>query len=164
MAEPSGPGDQPSPSGRQLDRAPGERYRGGRPPGASRPAPASPADDTKATTVAILAALVVAAVGALLFAVISQVDLGFGLVAIAMFIGWTVALALVWNGAAIPRRPVVAAVIGGGAIVGALLLAWAWGRLEGGVLGPLDYVNERFGPVAYLEVAAAGLVAWFRSR
>jgi hypothetical protein len=164
MAEPSGPGDQPSPSGQRLDRAPGERYRGGRAPGASQPAPPSPADDTRTTIAAILAAFVVAAVGAVLLAVISQVDLGFGLVAIAMFIGWTVALALVWNGAPIPRRPVVAAVIGGGAIVAALLLAWAWGRLEGGVLGPLDYVNERFGPVAYVEVAAAGLVAWFRSR
>ena len=65
-----------------------------------------------------------------------------------MFVGWAVALALVWNGAPIPRRPVVGAVLGGGAIVAGLLLAWGWGRLEGGALDPLAYVNERFGVFA----------------
>jgi hypothetical protein len=107
---------------------------------------------------------VVAILGALLFALLSQVDLGFGLVAIAMFIGWAVALALVWNGALLPRRAVIGAVLGAGAIVVGLLLAWGWGRLEGGALDPLAYVNERFGVFAYLEVLAAGAVASYRSR
>jgi hypothetical protein len=99
-----------------------------------------------------------------LFALVSQVDLGFGLVAIAMFIGWAVALALVWNGAEIPRRAVLGALLGGGAIAVGLLVAWAWGRVEGGALGPLEYVNERYGPLAYLEVLAAAGVAWYRTR
>ncbi len=81
-----------------------------------------------------------------------------------MFVGWAVALALVWNGASIPRRPVIGAVLGGGAIVVGLLLAWGWGRLEGGALDPLAYINERFGVFAWLEILAAGGVAWFRSR
>jgi hypothetical protein len=106
----------------------------------------------------------IAVIGAILFAVLSQVDLGVGLVAIAMFIGWSVALALVWNGAAIRRRGVVGGLLGGGAIVAGLLIAWGWGRVEGGALGPFDYVNERYGPLAYLEIAAAGAVAWYRSR
>ena len=122
------------------------------------------ADASPSSRAAIAAAVVVAIVGALLFALLSQVDLGFGLVAIAMFVGWAVALALVWNGAPIARRPVVGAVLGAGAIVVGLLLAWGWGRLEGGALDPLAYVNERFGVFAYLDVLAAGGVAWYRSR
>jgi hypothetical protein len=162
MPDPSGPADPSRPPWPQLDRAPGERYRGGQPPS---PAGAVPdADDTPSSTRAIGAAVAVAVAGALLFALLSQVDLGFGLVAIAMFVGWAVALALVWNGARIPRRAVVGAVLGGGAIVVGLLLAWGWGRLEGGALDPLAYVNERFGVFAYLEVLAAGGVAWYRSR
>ena len=163
MPDPSGPADPSQPSAPRLDRAPGERYRGGQPPS---PGGASPAagDDTPSPTTAILAGVIVAILGALLFALLSQVDLGFGLVAIAMFVGWAVALALVWNGASIPRRPVIGAVLGGGAIVVGLLLAWGWGRLEGGALDPLAYINERFGVFAWLEILAAGAVAWFRSR
>src|SRR6187402_904771 len=141
MSDPSGPADPKRPSGPRLDRAPGERYRGGQPPS---PAGGTAADDAASPTRAILAGIVVAILGALLFALLSQVDLGFGLVAIAMFVGWAVALALVWNGAPIPRRPLLGAVLGGGAIVAGLLLAWAWGRLEGGALDPLAYINERF--------------------
>ena len=163
MPDPSGPADPSQPSAPRLDRAPGERYRGGQPPspgGASPPA----GDDSPSPTTAILGGVIVAILGALLFALLSQVDLGFGLVAIAMFVGWAVALALVWNGASIPRRPVIGAVLGGGAIVVGLLLAWGWGRLEGGALDPLAYINERFGVFAWVEIVAAAGVAWFRSR
>ena len=163
MSDPSDPADPSRPSAPRLDRAPGERYRGGQPPppdGGS----AAAGDDTPSPTTAILAGLIVAILGALLFALLSQVDLGFGLVAIAMFVGWAVALALVWNGAPIPRRAVLGAVLGGGAIVAGLLLAWAWGRIEGGALDPLAYINERFGLFAWLEILAAAAVAWYRSR
>ena len=162
MPDPSGPADPSRPSGPRLDRAPGERYRGGQPPSPAGATP--PADETPSPTRAILAGVVVAILGALLFALLSQVDLGFGLVAIAMFVGWAVALALVWNGASIRRRPVIGALLGGGAIVVGLLLAWGWGRLEGGALDPLAYSNERFGVFAWLEILAAGTVAWYRSR
>jgi hypothetical protein len=142
---------------------PGDRYRaGGAAPGPG--VPQSPSEPGRARSIAILASVVVAAVGAVLFALVSQVDLGFGLVAIAMFIGWAIALALVWNGAEIPRRAVLGALLGGGAIAVGLLVAWAWGRVEGGALGPLEYVNERYGPLAYLEVLAAAGVAWYRTR
>ena len=163
MSDPKGPADPAQPTGPRLDRAPGERYRGGQPIAPGGPSPAAH-DETPSPTTAILGGLIVAILGALLFALLSQVDLGFGLVAIAMFVGWAVALALLWNGAPIVRRPLVAAVLGSGAIVAGLLLAWAWGRLEGGALDPLAYVNERFGVFAYLEILAAGGVAWYRSR
>jgi len=162
MSDPSGPADPSRPSVPRLDRAPGERYRGGHPPSAA--GGTAPDDAAPSPARAIAAGVVVAILGALLFALLSQVDLGFGLVAIAMFVGWAVALALVWTGAPIPRRPVLGAVLGGGAIVAGLLLAWAWGRIEGGALDPLAYSNERFGVFAYLEVAAAAGVAWYRSR
>ena len=164
MSEPSGPGDPSRPPAQRLDRAPGERYRGGRPATVGEVEAPVRTEASRARATAVVAALGVAAVGSLLFAVLSQVDLGVGLVAIAMFIGWAVALALVWNAAPIPRRPLVGAAIGAGAIVAGLLIAWGWGRAEGGALGPLEYVNERFGPIAYIEVAAAGVVAWYRSR
>jgi hypothetical protein len=163
MSDPSGPPDPSRPSARRLDRAPGERYRGGQPPPHAEAAPGV-TDEGGDRTRAIVAGVVVAILGALLFALLSQVDLGFGLIAIAMFVGWAVALAIVWNGAPVARRPVVAAVLGGGAIVAGLLLAWGWGRMEGGALGPLEYVNERFGVVGYLDVLAAAGVAWYRSR
>ena len=163
MSDPSDPDDPSRPASPRLDRAPGDRYRGGGPAPGTGASPKAQ-DPARARTVAVLAAVAVAVVGAILFAVVSQVDLGFGLVAIAMFIGWAVALALVWNGAQIGRRAVIGALLGGGAIVGGLLIAWGWGRLEGGALGPLEYVNERYGPLAYLEVLAAGGVAWYRSR
>ena len=162
MAAPSDPEQQRRTSPASLDRAPGERYRGGTPP--ARTGQPSAATTGRGRSRALLAAVAVAVAGAALFALLSQVDLGFGLVAIAMFIGWAVSLALVWNGAEIPRRPIVGAVLGGGAIVLGLLLSWAWGRAEGGALDPLAYVNERFGPLAYLEILAAGAVAWYRSR
>jgi hypothetical protein len=163
MPDPSGPADPSRPTAPRLDRAPGERYRGGQPPSPAG-ATLQPTDEGRARTIAILAGILVAVLGAMLFALLSQVDLGFGLIATAMFVGWAVALALVWNGAPIPRRSVVGAVLGGGAIVVGLLLAWGWGRLEGGALGPIEYVNERFGLIGYLDIAAAGAVAWYRSR
>jgi hypothetical protein len=163
MPDPSGPADPSRPSAPSLDRAPGERYRGGQPPSRGGPSPAGD-DGTPSPTTAVLAGVVVAILGALLFALLSQVDLGFGLVAIAMFVGWAVALALVWNGAPVARRPLIGALLGGGAIVGGLLLAWGWGRLEGGALDPLGYINERFGVFGYLEILAAAGVAWYRSR
>ena len=176
MPDPTGPGDQPRPSTPRLDHAPGDRYRGagtatggpttGTPasPGTMAPGLPDAASDAPQRRLAIVAGMLVGVVGAILFALLSQVDLGAGLLVVAMVIGWAVALALVWNGAAIPRRAVVGGVLAGAAIVGGLLLAWAWGRLEGGALGPLDYVNERYGPLAYLDVVAAAAVAWFRSR
>jgi hypothetical protein len=172
MPDPSGPTDPSRPTTPRLDRAPGDRYRGDRPPvsgaadgttsGAGTSGTRIPA--ARGRTTAVLAAVVVAVVGAILFGLLSQIDLGVGMLVVAMFIGWAVALALVWNGATIPRRGALGAVLGGGAIVGGLLVAWIWGRVEGGALGPLDYVNERYGPLAYLEVVAAGAVAWYRSR
>ncbi|HEY3355439.1 MAG TPA: hypothetical protein VGQ83_19470 [Polyangia bacterium] len=161
---------------RQLDRAPGERYRGATPPtgpGAAPGAGARPGADAPAThgpegsvRRAVLAAASVGLIVAVGRAVVGQVDLGLGTLAIAAFAGWVVALALVWGAAGTPIRPraLLAAVIAGGAIAAGLVLESLIARMGGGVLGPIDYVNERYGILAYVEIAVAALVAAIRAR
>jgi hypothetical protein len=166
--------ERPEPEGpRQLDRAPGERYRGGtRPPGpggtqadGQGAAPTTHGPDGSARR-AVVAAKSVALVVAIARAVIGQVDLGLGTLAIAAFAGWAIALALVWgaSGAPIRRRALVAAVIAGLAIAAGLVLESLIARLGGGVLGPIEYINERYGPLGYVEVAVAATVAAIRAR
>jgi len=169
MTETPGPEGRP----RQLDRAPGERYRGGTPPAKPGAAPLD-ASAAAATTRgpegsarrAVLAASSVALVVAIARAVIGQVDVGLGTLAIAAFAGWAIALALVWGaaGAPIRRRALVAAVIAGIAIAAGLVLESLIARLGGGVLGPIEYINERYGLLGYVEVAVAAAVAAIRAR
>ena len=106
--------------------------------------------------------------GALVFFLLGLLDLGVGLLALAAFIGWVVALALVWTGRdAIPQartRMTLAALLGGWSIVAAILADWVYALVQGGVLGPLDYVAQRYGFVALLCVAAAAGVAALRAR
>ena len=51
----------------------------------------------------------------------------------------------------------------GGVALGQLGL-WRYGLAEGGVLGPLDYLGQVYGPLVLLEFAAAGVVAWLAAR
>jgi hypothetical protein len=150
---------------RLLDRAPGERYR--RPPDLPE-APEPTAGAAGSRMRAIAAAVVTAAAGAAGFAVIGSFDLGLGLLAVSAFIGWAVAIALVWGAAASwPRgrsRAALAAALGGGSIVAGLALLWAWSRVEGGVLGPLDYLDQRFGLLPAADVAIAAASAALRGR
>ena len=41
---------------------------------------------------------------------------------------------------------------------------WLYARSEGGVLGPLDYLAEVFGPLVPIEFLAASVVAWVTAR
>ncbi len=160
------PGPPPTAGGerRRLDRAPGERYAkegggtggagGGRGSGAGRRG--------------VIWAFLVADAGALAFFLLGLLDLGAGLVAVAAFIGWVVALALIWNGRDVIRpartRMALAAVLAGWSIVAAIFADWVYALVQGGVLGPLEYVAQRYGVVALLCVAAAAGVAALRVR
>jgi len=110
----------------------------------------------------------VADAGALAFFLLGLLDLGTGLLVVAAFIGWVVALALVWTGRdAIPAsrsRMGIAAMLGGWSIVVAILVDWVYALIQGGVLGPLDYVLQRYGIVALLSVVVAAGVAALRAR
>jgi hypothetical protein len=163
--------EEPRPSAgdtpRRLDRAPGERYRGGAVPGpAGEPVEPEPAHGTRARGIG--AALGVAVVGAIGFALLGSIDLGLGLLIASGFLGWLVAIALVWGaGASWPgsgRRAGAAAAIAAGSIVVGLGLLWAWSRWEGGVLAPLDYLDDRFGLLVALDVGLAAVVAAVRAR
>src|SRR4051794_30206829 len=127
--------DQRPSAPRQLDRAPGERYTGSGPrPGSASIAPRAggaavtpPASAAGSVRRGILAAASVAGVAAIGRALVGQVHLGPGTLVIAAFVGWVVALALVWGagGGPIRRRALVAALLAGGAILGGVLLEWA---------------------------------------
>lgn len=46
-----------------------------------------------------------------------------------------------------------------GAVAGGALITWWYGRTEGGVLGPLDYLWTTFGPYVPVEAVLAALTA-----
>ena len=51
-----------------------------------------------------------------------------------------------------------------GAVALGQLGLWQYGRTEGGVLGPLDYLGQVYGPLVLVEFAAAGVLAWLAAR
>lgn len=166
----SDPGERRPGRTRRLDRAPGDRFLGGAPgtptPGA---APDPPAGLRAGAVRALAAAAGAAAAGALLFFALGLLELGAGLIAPAAAVGWAVALALLSGGArraSGDRRTqmVLAATLGAAAIVIGFLLNWAWARGEGGVLDPLAYMDQRWGPLALVDVLAAAVAGALRAR
>ncbi len=163
--------DPDAPAGgerRRLDRAPGDRYAGARAgPDTTAGTDGDPVARRGVARAVVVGVLVVDA-GAVLFFVLGLLDLGIGLVVVAAFVGWVTALALVWSGRdGIPvarARMAIAAFLGGWAVVAGILLDWVFALLQGGVLGPLDYVAERYGLVALLSVIVAAGVAAVRAR
>jgi len=155
----------PEPAGgerRRLDRAPGERY-GGAPPASEGDAP------EPRRTRWIVAAVVIADLGGLAFFVLGLLDLGLGLVAVAGFTGWATGVALVYRGRtsairAAQLRMATAAFLAGWAVVLGILLDWQFGLTQGGVMGFLPYVVERYGLVAPAALVAGGLVAAYLVR
>jgi hypothetical protein len=161
---PAGPGERPP---RRLAQAPGERFR---PPEADA---ATDRERTPLATGGVVALVAIA--GIALFAVLGSFDLGPGMLVVAAFVGWVVALAVVWAAPAAGhaargagRRPwsraAAAALFAAGSIVAGLGLLWLWSRLEGGVLGPIAYADARFGVLAAAQVLIAALVAGIRAR
>jgi hypothetical protein len=148
---------------RRLDRAPGERYRA-----VPRGPELESATPGSHRTRAVVALLVVADAGAVGFFLLGLLDLGVGLLAIAAFLGWVIGLTLIWWGrdtiATGRRRVALAASAGAWAIVVAIVIDWGYALLQGGVLGPLDYVAQRYGPWGPLSVVVAVLAAAWRAR
>jgi hypothetical protein len=117
----------------------------------------------------LVAAIVVADVGALAFFVLGLLDIALALVLVAAFFGWATGVTLVYKGreAVIRdprRRMATASFLGGWAVVGGMLLDWAYGLAQGGVLGLLPYVVERYGLVGLAALAAGAFVAAYRAR
>jgi hypothetical protein len=151
------PGDRPPAAARAgaerplLDRPPGDRYVA-----AANPDLDVAADGGRLDAVFVPVALVLgSAIAFVLFGAILLVTAG--LIVLAAFLGW-----LTGRLVAPPRR---AAAVGLTAVVVGLLAIWLFGRIEGGVLNPIDYLLEVEGPiVVVLSLLAGGGLAAAASR
>ena len=153
-AEPS-----PTPGERRLAHPPSDRYRAAE----ERAAAAAQAPDPAASVArGVAVALVVAIVGVVAIVVLGGVlAITGGLLVVAALLGWAVGEALrIGAGPHLAggRRIVVAVLIALGAVLVGQLGLWQYARIEGGVLPPLDYLAEVFGPLVpgQLIVAAIG--------
>jgi hypothetical protein len=90
-----------------------------------------------------------------------------GLLAVAGIGGWLVGAAVrTGAGAALPAPRRVALSVGlalAGVALGQLGL-WAYSQVEGGALGPVEYLAEVFGFLVPLELGLAGVAAWVAAR
>ena len=188
--QPRTPDEEPSPQvagERRLARPPSERYGGTAPAGgdtatprASGSAPPSAVPGASAesgetsgvsgaTPVRGIAFGAIAAiVGAALIVVFGgALAVSAGLLVVASAAGYAVGLATLIGAAdTLPGsvRPWTAA---GLAALGVLLGQaglWLFARAEGGVLAPIDYLAQTFGPLVPVEVLLAAVVAWWRAR
>ncbi len=147
------PGERPPP-GRRLEAPPSERYE------ASVPPPEE-ADEGRPS---LLRGAIFGGVVALMFAAIIVI-LGevfaftAGLIVVALFMGRGVAAGVSvgagQSGSSTSRFVLAIGVALAGVAVAQLGL-WIWAGLEGGVLGPIDYLAEVFGPLVPLQFLLAG--------
>jgi hypothetical protein len=90
-----------------------------------------------------------------------------GLLVVAVAVGYCVGLATVAGAAhtlSTQRRPWIAASLAGLAVVLGQAGLWLYARAEGGVLPPIDYLAQTFGPLVPLELLLAAGMAWWRGR
>jgi len=156
-----------SPGERRLARPPSDRYREAEAAAAAAEADAvvDPAASV-ARGVALAAAVAIMGAAAIVFlgGVLEFTEV---LLVIAGFTGGGVGIALRWGAGAQlvgRRRVAIALVLALGAVAIGQLGLWQYGRSEGGVLGPLDYLSQVYGPLVVVEFAAAGVVAWLAAR
>lgn len=159
---PPGAGDRRP--GRQLERAPSDRY-------GAEDAPQAP--ETTADPPPLARGVAAAVVAAIAGAVVIAVGGGFltitaGLLVVAGVVGWVVAVALTLGAGPAPeaerggRRATAAVIALAGVALGQIGL-WLIARGEGGTLGAIDYLAEVFGLLVPAELLIAGAVAWWRA-
>lgn len=158
---------------RRLARPPSERY-GATPAADTRPAADRPPGATPDTTAGyapvrgVAFGTIAALVGAALIVVFGgALAVSAGLLVVASAVGYAVGLATVIGAAdtlSAGVRPWIAGVLAGlGVLLGQVGL-WLFARAEGGVLAPIDYLGQTFGPLVPVEVLLAAGVAWWRAR
>jgi hypothetical protein len=135
---------EPGEPRRRLERPPGERYE--RPPAES--------DGERIAWPPVAVGIGAAIAYTLLGGVLGVTA---GLVVVAAFVGW-----LLGRLVSPPTRAVVAALV---TIAAGLLGIWLFGRIEGGVLDPIGYLDDVQGwPLVVLQFAVAAAVAAASSR
>jgi hypothetical protein len=143
VPEPGEPRPEPGERRQRLDRPPGERYAT-----AAADADAGAGADLRWAPVAVVLG------GAILYTILGGIlTITAGLVVLAAFIGWLIGKLV--------SPPVRAALVGLVAVVAGLLGIWLFGRIEGGVLDPIAYLDEVQGwPLVVGQLlAGAGLAA-----
>ncbi|HSL33999.1 MAG TPA: hypothetical protein VK871_10150 [Candidatus Limnocylindrales bacterium] len=138
------PGPEPGERRRTLDRPPGERYLARESAQAAAGPTSSPI--VRGAAIALAGALVITFLG-------GPLSVTAGLLVAAALIGWLV-------GSVVRPALVPALVLSVGSVALGLVGVWLFARLEGGVLGPLDYLGEVQGPLAPLQLVVAGVVAF----
>jgi len=129
-------------------------------PTVSQPPPDPPVTDSRR----IVAAVIASDLGAVAIAIGGILALSAGLVVIAAVTG----VAVGWFARGVGRTPttgvaIAIAVALGGIAIGQFLL-WFVAGLEGGVLGPIDYLAQAFGVLVPAQFVAAGAGAWLAAR
>jgi len=169
----SDPNPSPSPSGtpaptpgeRRLAHPPSDRYRAAE---TTAPDAVAKPDPTASVARGLAIAVVAAIIGAIAIVVLGGVlTFTAGLIVVAAATGWGVGGGLRFGAGARlrpGRRVIVALVIAVAAIALGQLGLWQYGRSEGGVLPPVEYLVEVFGPLVPLQFVAAALVAWLTAR
>lgn len=143
------PGEQPPQAVRRtLDQPPGERYGAG----------AAPEGSETGIVGGPWAPVAVVVGGAIAYTILGGILLATaGLIVVAAFIGWLIGKLV--------SPPARAAAAGVAAVLVGLLAIWAFGRVEGGVLDPIAYLDAVQGwPLVALQLLAGGGVAAAASR
>jgi hypothetical protein len=153
-----------SPGERRLAHPPSDRYRATEPRAAATKAPDPGASLTRGVAIGAVAAVVGAGAIVVLGGVLA---ISAGLVVVAGALGWAVAAGLAYGaGEHLSARRRVGAAVGASivAVAVAQVGLWQYALTEGGVLGPIDYLLEVYGPLVPLEFGAAALLAWLAAR
>lgn len=155
----------PTPGERRLAHPPSDRYRAAEARAeAARVAPDPNASIARGVALAVVAAILGAVAIVLLGGILAFTA---GLVVVAAVTGWAIAAGLRF-GAGPNLRPGRRAAIAVGLAIVAILAGqlglWQYARIEGGVLGPLDYLAEVFGLLVPIEFVVAIAAAWLVAR
>lgn len=158
----STPATPPDPGERRLAHPPSDRYRTAKTD--LRPGLDQAASPGRSVAFGAVAGIAGAAAIAILGGVLTVTA---GLLVVAAATGWAVAMGLRIEGGA-PHT-------GSGRVRTALTLTlvaialgqvglWVYGRSEGGVLAPLDFLWQVYGGLVPLEFGAAAITAWIAAR
>jgi hypothetical protein len=132
------PANEPGDRRPLLDRPPSDRY-----------VARTPAADAAGRLDAMLIPIGIVIGTAVAFVVLGGIlTVTAGLVILAAFLGWLTGRLI--------SPPRLAAVVALVAIVAGFLAIWLFGRMEGGVLDPLDYLVEVEGPVVVILSLVGG--------
>jgi hypothetical protein len=153
------PGDRRPGGGPRLQAPPSQRY-------AATAADDQPADEPSEARGVVLATLVAAFCAAILVVLGGAFDFTAGLIVVAFFLGRLTAIGMtVGAGRSVStaRRMAASIAISLLAVLVAQLALWAWGRAEGGTLGPVDFLAQTYGVLVLLELLLAGGAAWLKA-